>query len=337
LRLIIKYRVVIAVLAATLIPTVLFLYSINSQLTGISSEAASERLEMLRTEKSRQIVSYYSFVKSYLEEFSRGFHGGYELRSTVELERGEAELGITGLLLLDEEFRPIKARGAVVQESIERLKGLIIGRDFHIDDFRVSDEGSTQTVFHRSMIGNTKRYAIAEIDSSRISGILRNEYADIDIYNKAFQIISSTREDREAKTDITALSKRILDGNTSTEVFGEEMVSYGVVDLGEAVLFINIYIPQSTTTVIAGNARRFALFIGALSLLLACFLGIREYLARKREGSGPFESAKRLDELEASLDSTLENLDSLFRNGRRLKSRIDSVKADLESGKDDVK
>lgn len=238
------------VFLAVVIVILLPLISINAffiiQSKNYLNQYGTKEIEGVRNEKIQNIKQFYEFMKLDINSFSNIQAMNYfeqdNSNKFIDMSILKNVKYLENVYILDQNFNPVYTyRTDEVNENLNQvIKQAKFTKQYYISDFYVKDGKGYQFIFNKVIKnGEVIGFAAFELNKVFFDELLNNNNdVNIDIYNGNFIIVASTFANSANSMKIDQYTKKMLNGDTKTEVSDGTRLSYSFVDLGDNSLYI---------------------------------------------------------------------------------------------------
>ncbi|OOM77747.1 hypothetical protein CLPUN_21820 [Clostridium puniceum] len=243
-----KLRIIIflTVLTATLLPLIAFNVFFTIQARNYLNESGTKEIERIRNEEVESVKNFYEFIKLDIDVFSNTKAMNYLNQSnsneSIDMSVLKDVKYIENVYVLDKAFNQLYTfkSDKFNNDLSQIIKQTKFSKQYFITDFYVKDEKGYQFIFYKIIKnGEVIGFSVFELNEMFFYDLLSsNTGIDVDIYNGDFTVVASTLENKVNSTKIDKYTKKMLSGDTDTEVSDETRVSYSFIDLEDNSLYI---------------------------------------------------------------------------------------------------
>lgn len=279
LRIIIFFTIMIV----TLVPLTVFNVFFTIQAKGYLNQYGTKDIENVRNEKIKSIQNFYEFIKLDVNVFSNvnaiKYLSTNDSNEFMDMGALKDVKYIENVYILDKNFNQLYTfRSNKFNDNLSPIiKEAKFSRQYFITDFYVKDEKGYQFIFYKIIKnGEVIGFTAFELNEMFFEDLLKNnDDIGIDIYNGNFTVVASTLESKVNGTKIDQYTKKMLNGDTNTEVSDGIRVSYSFIDLVDNALYVITSKNESQIYSPINNSIIYIFVFFVLCLVFAVVVGIK--------------------------------------------------------------
>lgn len=262
------------VLCVTVILAVVLQWLVMRQFSNHLTDIQSERLQYEVQELSANITERYAAWESELKELSANL--GVDVLNQGDRQYTEGWKRETGIFyVLDDQYRVIAGQNnPEMTGAVRQIQWLQNG--CAVSPFVTEDHQPVQYMVCRIPGAETGGFMVRTIDADMLSGIIRSKPVHqhgVLFYNNQFKVVASRTESEINRTDITDVTRRLLEGNTGVIEVDQKSYGIGFSRIGEEALYISVEdISQEIPERIASFRTQLWMVLAVLLLLLWALL-----------------------------------------------------------------
>ncbi|MGM1021747.1 MAG: ATP-binding protein [Bacillota bacterium] len=239
------------------------------QFSSHLAEIQNEQLQHEVQELSSSITERYAVWQAELKELSSSL--GRDMLNQGNRQYPEGFKRETGsFYVLDEQYHVIAGReNREMKSAVQQVKWLQNG--CAVSPFVTEDHQPAQYMVCRIQGAQMGGFMVRTIDADMLSGIIKSKPVDqheVLFYNNQFKVVASRNSPDINRTDITNVTRRLLEGNTSVIEDSGEKYGIGFSRIGEEALYISVEDVSQDIPERISSFRKQLLMVMALILLM---------------------------------------------------------------------
>ena len=241
-----RKNISLAVIMVMLLPLILINVFFIIQSKNYLNQYGTKEIESVRSEKIQNIKMFYEFMKLDINSFSNIQAMNYFEKGNssdfIDMSILKNVKYIENVYILDGNFNSLYTyRAEKANDNLSQvIKQAKFAKTYYISDFYVKDGKSYQFIFNKVIKnGEVIGFVAFEFNSIFFDELLNNNNGvNIDIYNGNFTIVASTFANNANSIKIDQYTKKMLSGDTNTEISDGIRLSYSFIDLEDNFLYI---------------------------------------------------------------------------------------------------
>lgn len=278
-----KIIIFLTILTVTLLPLVIFNVFFTIQAKGYLNQYGTKEIESLRNEKIKSIKNFYEVIKVDINNFSNiqamNYLNENTSKDSIDMNVLKDVKYIENVYILDKNFNPLYTfKSDKLNDDLSQImKQTKFSKQYFLTDFYVKDKKEYQFIFYKII----KNAEVIGFTAFELNGIFfedllnNNDDIDMDIYNGNFTIIASTLGNEVSSSKVNQYTKKMLNGDTNTEVSDGMRVSYSFIDLGDNSLYIMTSKNESQIYSPINNSLIYIFIFFVLSLVFAVVVAVK--------------------------------------------------------------
>lgn len=341
IRKLLSLRIVIILVVSVVI--LLPLISINAffiiQSQNYLNKYGTKEIENVRSEKIKTIKNFYEFMKLDISSFSNiqavNYFDKDNSNSFIDMSILKNMKYIENVYILDKNFNPVYTyKTDKYNDNLsELIKQTKFTKTYYITDFYVKDEKGYQFIFNKVIKnGEVIGFSVFEFNRLFFDELLNNNNGiNIDIYNGNFTIAASTFANNANSIKIDKYTKKMLNGDTNTEVSDGVRLSYSFVDLEDNALYIIVSKSEKQIYSPINNSIIYLFIFFMLSLVFTVVVAVRvvSYLERYIKSTVLGNVSPKLDEIFSVVLPEVEEAMELIDNSITKLDELKEIKTKL--------
>ncbi|ALP37846.1 hypothetical protein ASL14_18255 [Paenibacillus sp. IHB B 3084] len=269
-----KLILYLLVLGATVLLAIAIQWFIVREFSGQLADIQDEQLRYEVQDWSSRISEHYAAWQAELNELASNLGRNILNQGTRQYTEGfKRESG--AFYVLDEQYRVIAGRdNREMKSAVQQIK--LLQNGCAVSSFVTEDHQPAQYIVCRIQGAQTGGFMVRTIDSGMLSGIIKSKPVNPHetlFYNDQFKVVASLNTSDINRTDITGVTRRLLEGNTG--VVEDQGVKHGIgfSRVGEEALYISVEdVDQDTAQRISSFRKKVWLVMALLLLILWAIL-----------------------------------------------------------------
>ncbi|MCC3378715.1 ATP-binding protein [Paenibacillus farraposensis] len=209
----------------------------SSQLTEIQNEQLQHEVQEL----SASITERYGVWQAELKELSSSL--GRDMLNEGKRQFPEEFKRDTGsFYVLDEQYRVLAGRNnRQMKSAVQQIKWLQNG--CAVSPSVTEDHKPAQFIVCRIQGAQTGGFMVRTVDADMLSEIIKSKPVnqhEVLFYNNQFKVVASRNTSDINRTDITNITRKMLEGNTGVIEDNGERYGIGFSRIGEEALYISV-------------------------------------------------------------------------------------------------
>lgn len=242
--------------------------------TQLANDNRQHFLQNTLREKKQETELYYQSVEKEMEWWIQAeaypfLSGGGP--APVWKENKE----INAVYLFDAGHNTVYSSTGSPDRSVEEeLKNKLFSAPWMIGDFVAAQEGAKQRLFYK-LPGNGGHagYFVCELNNTRLMDMMKTDGSyTSELYNNTFDAVAGSDPARLYKRLIQTVTKRMLDGNTGYEKYGQNWYAYTFVSLDDQPLYLMVYQNEAAPLRTVQNQRLILIILFVFFLFIALFM-----------------------------------------------------------------
>lgn len=236
-----KLILYLIVLGVTVFLAAVLQWFVVRQFSVHLAEIQNEQLQYEVQELSSSITERYAAWQAELKELSSSLGRDMLNQGTRQYPEGfKRESG--AFYVLDEQYHVMVGRDNREMKSVvQQIKWLQNG--CAVSSFVTEDHQPAQYIVCRIQGAQMGGFMVRTVDADMLSGIIKskpiNQHETL-FYNGQFKVVASRSTSDINRTDITGVTRRLLEGNTGIIEDGGEKHGIGFSRIGEEALYISV-------------------------------------------------------------------------------------------------
>jgi hypothetical protein len=236
-----KLILYLLVLGVTVILLAVIQWFTVREFSGQLAEIQDEQLQYEVQELSGRISEHYTIWQAELNELASSLGKNMLDQGTRQYPDGlKRESGL--FYVLDEQYRVIAGRdNREMKSAVQQIKMLQNGCG--LSPFVTEDHQPAQYMVCRIQGAQMGGFMVRTVDSGMLSGIIKSKPtngSETLFYNDQFKVVASRNTPDINQTDITNVTRRLLEGNTGVVEDNGEKYGIGFSRIGEEALYIEV-------------------------------------------------------------------------------------------------
>ncbi|MGW8959492.1 ATP-binding protein [Paenibacillus sp. NPDC055715] len=236
-----KLILYLIVLCATMFLAAVLQWFVVRQFSSHLAEIQNEQLQHEVQELSGSITERYAVWQAELKELSSSL-GRDMLNQRKRQYPDEFKRETGSFYVLDEQYHVIVGREDREMKSVvQQIKWLQNG--CAVSPFVTEDHQPVQYMVCRIQGAQIGGFMVRTVDAGMLSGIIKSKpinQHEVLFYNDKFKVVASRNPPDINRTDITFVTRRLLEGNTGVIEDSGEKHGIGFSRVGEEALYISV-------------------------------------------------------------------------------------------------
>ncbi|WP_346834589.1 ATP-binding protein [Paenibacillus polymyxa] len=269
-----KLILYLIVLCVTVFLAAVLQWFVMRQFSGQLAEIQNEQLQYEVQELSGSITERYAAWQAELKELSSSL--GREILNQGTRQYAEGFKRESGsFYVLDEQYHVMAGRdNREMKSAVQQIKWLQNG--CAVSSFVTEDHQPAQYIACRIQGAQTGGFMVRTVDAEMLSGIIKSKPVnqhDTLFYNGQFKIVASRNTPDINRTDITGVTRKLLEGNTGIVEDRGEKYGIGFSRIGEEALYISVKdISQDTAQRISSFRKQLWMVMALILMILWAML-----------------------------------------------------------------
>ncbi|MGG1619466.1 ATP-binding protein [Paenibacillus sp. NRS-1782] len=269
-----KLILYLLVLGMTMLLAIVLQWFIVREFGSQLADIQDKQLRYEVQELSSRISEHYATWQAELNELASGLGKNILNQETRQYTDG-FKRGSGAFYVLDEQYRVIAGRdNREMKSAIQQIK--LLQNGCAVSPFVTEEHQPAQYIICRIQGAQTGGFMVRTIDSGMLSGMIKSKPVnqhEVLFYNDQFKVVASLNTPDINRTDITGVTRRLLEGNTG--VVEDQGVKHGIgfSRMGEEALYISVKdVGQDTAQRISSFRKKVWLVMVVLLFMLWAML-----------------------------------------------------------------